>query len=73
MGYCQWLLGNIKEADACFDQYYTLGGDYYEVFRNQEWLYHRGITDTDIRLMQAMVMQHDSARRAEERSNDLPF
>jgi hypothetical protein len=72
-GYCQWLMGRIKEADACFDQYFILGGDYYEAFNNREWLNQRGISDTDIRLMQAMVMQHDSARRAEERANDLPF
>lgn len=72
-GYCQWLLGRVKEADACFDQYFILGGDYHEAFNNKEWLNQRGISDTDIRLMQAMVMQHDSARRALERSNDLPF
>ena len=72
-GYCQWLLGRIKEADACFDQYFTLGGDYYEAFNNKHWLNQRGISDTDIRLMQAMVMQHDSARRAQERNSDLPF
>ena len=72
-GYCQWLLGRVKEADACFDQYFILGGDYHEAFNNTEWLNQRGISDTDIRLMQAMVMQHDSARRALERSNDLPF
>jgi tetratricopeptide (TPR) repeat protein len=71
--YCQWLMGRIKEADACFDQYFILGGDYYEAFNNREWLHQRGISDTDIRLMQAMVMQHDSARRAEERKGDLPF
>ena len=72
-GYCQWLLGRVKEADACFDQYFILGGDYHEAFNNKEWLNQRGISDTDIRMMQAMVMQHDSARRAHERSNDLPF
>lgn len=71
-GYCQWLLGRINEADACFDQYFTLGGDYDEAF-NEEWLKQRGITDTEIHLMQAKVMQHDSARRAEERKSDLPF
>ena len=71
--YCQWLMGRIKEADACFDQYFILGGDYYEAFNNREWLHQRGISDTDIRLMQTMVMQHDSARRAEERKGDLPF
>lgn len=69
-GYCQWLLGRIKEADACFDQYFTLGGDFHEAFSNKKWLYQRGINDTDIRMMQAMVMQHDSARRAEERENN---
>ena len=72
-GYCLWLMGRIKEADACFDQYFILGGDYYEAFNNREWLHQRGISDTDIRLMQAMVMQHDSARRAEERKGGLPF
>lgn len=73
-GYCQWLLGRIKEADDCFDQYFTLGGDFNEAFNNREWLLQRGISDTDIRLMLAMVMQHDSARRAEEkRKEDLPF
>jgi Flp pilus assembly protein TadD len=72
-GYCQWLLGRIKEADACFDQYFTLGGDFYEAFNNKEWLRQRGISDTDIRLMQAMVMQHDSARRAEERKSNQSF
>jgi Flp pilus assembly protein TadD len=71
-GYCQWLLGRIKEADACFDQYFTLGGSFYEAF-NIGWLHQRGISDTDIRLMQAMVMQHDSASRAEQRSDALPF
>lgn len=74
MGYCQWLLGRIKEADACFDQFFTLGGDFYEAFSNAKWLNQRGIGDTDIRLMQALVMQHDSAQRAKERlQNDLPF
>ena len=72
-GYCQWLLGRIKEADTCFDQYFTLGGDFYEAFNNKDWLRQRGISDTDIRLMQAMVMQHDSARRAQERSDNRPF
>jgi tetratricopeptide (TPR) repeat protein len=72
-GYCQWLMGRIKEADACFDQYFILGGDYNEAFNNREWLNQRGISDTDIRMMQAMVVQHDAARRAEERANDLPF
>ncbi len=72
-GYCQWLLGRIKEADTCFDQYFTLGGDFYEAFNNNDWLRQRGISDTDIRLMQAMVMQHDSARRAQERSDNRPF
>ena len=72
-GYCQWLLGHIKEADSCFDQYFILGGDFYEAFNNKEWLRQRGITDTEICLMEAKVMQHDSARRAHERSNDLQF
>lgn len=72
-GYCQWLLGHIEEADRCFDQYFILGGDFYEAFNNKEWLRQRGITDTEICLMEAKVMQHDSARRAHERSNDLPF
>jgi hypothetical protein len=72
-GYCQWLMGRIKEADACFDQYFILGGDYNEAFNNREWLNQRGISDTDIRMMQAMVVQHDAARRAEERANDLTF
>lgn len=67
-GYCQWLLGRIKEADACFDQYFTLGGDYDEILKNKKWLNKRGITDTDIRMMLALVSQHDSARRAEERA-----
>ena len=72
-GYCQWLLGRIKEADACFDQYLTLGGDFNEAFNNKDWLHQRGISDIDIRLMQALVMQHDSAQRAQDRSNNLPF
>ena len=67
-GYCQWLLGRIKEADTCFDQYFTLGGNYYELWDNQRWLNQRGISDTDIRMMMALVSRHDSARRAEERA-----
>ena len=67
-GYCQWLLGRIKDADACFDHYFMLGGDYFELLKNKKWLYQRGITDTDIRMMMALISQHDSARRAEERS-----
>ena len=66
MGYCQWLLGRIKEADACFDQYFTLGGNYFEILENKRWLNQRGISDTDIRMMMALISRHDSVRRAEE-------
>ena len=68
MGYCQWLLGRIKEADACFDQYFTLGGNYFEILENKRWLNQRGISDTDIRMMMALISRHDSVRRAEERA-----
>ena len=66
--YCLWLLGDINGADACFDQYFTLGGSYAEAF-NRGWLLRHGISDTDIRMMQALVMRHDSACRAVEREN----
>lgn len=66
-GYCLWLSGRIKEADGCFDQYFALGGDYDEIIKNKRWLLQRGINETDIRMMMALVSQHDSARRAEER------
>jgi hypothetical protein len=69
MGYCQWLLGRIKEADACFDQYFTLGGNYFEILENKRWLNQRGISDTDIRMMMALISRHDSVRRAEELRN----
>lgn len=54
-GYCQWLLGRIKEANVCFNQYLALGGDFDEAFSNKDWLHQRGISDIDIRMMQALV------------------
>ena len=69
-GYCQWLMGNIKEADACFDNYFELGGDYFEILENEKWLNQRGIGDTDIKMMMALISQHDSVRRAEERAEN---
>ena len=69
-GYCQWLMGNIKEADACFDKYFELGGDYFEILENEKWLNQRGIGDTDIKMMMALISQHDSVRRAEERAEN---
>ena len=70
MGYCQWLMGRIKEADACFDKYFTLGGDYFEILENEKWLNQRGISHIDIKMMMALVSQHDSARRAWERAEN---
>jgi tetratricopeptide (TPR) repeat protein len=55
-GYCQWLMGRIREACECFKKYLSLGGDSNEAF-NLTWLRKRGISDIDIHLMQAMVLQ----------------
>lgn len=55
-GYCQWLMGRIREACECFKKYLSLGGDSNEAF-NWTWLRKRGISDIDIHLMQAMVLQ----------------
>lgn len=54
-GYCLWLLGRIKEAKACFEQYFTLGGNHSELLENEQWLNKRGITDIDIKMMMALL------------------
>lgn len=67
-GYCKWLMGHISEAEACFDRYFTLGGDYNEITNNAAWLNRRGITPTDIRMMMALMAGHDSFHKAEQRA-----
>ena len=56
---CLWLLGKIPQAAGNFSKYLLSLGDNYdnmETAFNREWLNERGITDIDIKMMQALVL-----------------
>ena len=59
MGYCLWLQHRLGEAASYFRQYVQrddVSSDDFE-FREHRLLHANGITDTDIRMMEALVLR----------------
>lgn len=57
--YCLWLQGNIEGAADSFNKYLEKEGNTWENLEaafNHEWLNERGITETDIKMMQALIL-----------------
>jgi len=57
--YCQWLQGHIEDAADSFNKYLEQEGntwDNLEAAFNREWLNERGINETNIRMMQALIL-----------------
>ena len=71
--YCQWLQGHIESAADSFNKYMEQEGDTWENLEaafNREWLIERGITETDIRMMQALVLNSGIILSS---SDSIPF
>ncbi len=65
--YCLWLMGDIKAAAESFEKFFEQDGELDEAFGNKAWLQKRGISETDIQLMQMYVMKYEAARKAVEK------
>ena len=57
--YCLWLQGNVEGAADNFNQYLEQEGKTWEKMEaafNRKWLNERGIGETDIKMMQALIL-----------------
>ena len=71
--YCQWLQGNVEGAADNFNKYLEQEGktwDKLEIAFNRKWLNERGITETDIKMMQALILNSGIILSS---SDSLPF